>query len=160
MKQSTQNNFAHGDFGRTKYQTRWYINIVKYWLKIVFKPDNKLVTVVYNQRKSDFEGDDSMINWVVLVWKLLCDLGFHEVWLQQAVGDLHVSIFLSLLKQHELDHFRQSWHNEVQDSSRAVFYRNISDFHFQNYLEIIIVNKFRTAFAKLRLSSHTWSRNR
>ena len=79
-------------------------------------------------------------------------LFFDEVWLQQGVGD--VGIFLSLLKQRVLDYFRPSWHNELQDSSRAVFYRNISDFHFQNYLEIITENKFRTALAKLRLSSH------
>ena len=77
MKQSTQNNFVYGDFGRTNYQTRRYINIVKYWLKIIFKPDNKLVTVVNNPIKCDVEGDDSTINWVVLVRKLLCDLVFH-----------------------------------------------------------------------------------
>ena len=117
MKQPTQNNFVYGDFGRTHYQTRRYINIVKYWLKIIFKPDIKLVTVLYNPVKMDFEGGDSTINWVVLVRKLLCDLGFHEVWLQQGVG----GIFLSLLKRCVLDHFRQQWHNKLQDSSRAVF---------------------------------------
>ena len=46
-----------------------------------------------------------------------------KVWLQQGKGD--VGIFLSVLKQ--------SWHNELQDSSIAIFYRNISDFHLQNY---------------------------
>ena len=65
--------------------------------------------MVYNQMKSD---DDSTINWVLLARKLLCDLGFHEVWLQQGIGD--VGIFLSLLKQCVFDHFRQSWHNELQ----------------------------------------------
>ena len=110
MKQSTQKYFVYGDFGRTNYQTRRYTNSVKYWVKITFKPD-KLVTMVYNQMKSYFEGDDSTINWVVLVRKLLCDLGFDEFWLQQAVGG--VGIFLSLLKQHVRDHFRQSWHNEL-----------------------------------------------
>ena len=77
VKQSTQNNFEYGDFGRTNYQTCRYIIIVKYWLKIIFKPDNKLVTVVNNPIKCDVEGDDSTINWVVLVRKLLCDLVFH-----------------------------------------------------------------------------------
>ena len=134
VKQSTQNNFVYGDFGRTNYQTRRYINIVKFWLMIIFKPDNKVVTVVYNQMKSDFEGDDSKINWVVLLQKLLCDLGFHEVWLQQRVGD--VGIFLSLLKQRALDHFRKSWHSELQDSSRAVFYRIFLIFIFKIILKL------------------------
>ena len=48
VKQSTQNNFVYGDFGRTNYQTHRYSNIVKYWLKIIFKPDNKLVTKVFS----------------------------------------------------------------------------------------------------------------
>ena len=62
--------------------------------------------------------------------------------------------FLSIFKQRISDHFRQLWHDELHNSSRALFYRSISQFRFQYYLEIVTVNKFRTALAKLRLSSH------
>ena len=106
--------YIYSDFERTNYQTRRYNNNIKCWVKIIFKPGNKLVTMVYNQIKSDFECDDSTINWVVLMRMLLCDIGFHKVRFQQGVGD--VGIFLSLLKQRVLDHFRQSWHNELQDT--------------------------------------------
>ena len=79
VKQSTQNNFMYGDLGRMSYQSCRYIKIVKYWLKVITKPENKLVNILYTQMKSDFEADDSTINWAVLVRKLLCELGFYEV---------------------------------------------------------------------------------
>ena len=102
--------------------------------------------------KNDFDDDNSTINWAALVRKLLCEMGFYEVWLQQGVGD--VNIFLSAFRQRVYDQFQQSWHNEIQNSSRAIFYRTISEFCFQDYLEVVTVKKFRNALSKLRMSSH------
>ena len=124
VKQSTQNNFVYGDLGRRNYQSCRYVNIVKYWLKVITKPDNKLVNILYKQMKNDFETNHTTINWAVLVRKLLCELGFYEVWLQQGVGN--VNIFLSIFKQRVGDHFQQVLNNELSNSSRAVFYRSIS----------------------------------
>ena len=76
-----QNNFVYGDLGRMSYQSCRYTKIVNYWLKVITKPENKLVNILYTQMKSDFEANDSTINWAGLVRKLLCELGFYEVWL-------------------------------------------------------------------------------
>ena len=152
VKQSTQRNFVYGDLGRVSFQAIRFTNIVKYWLKVVSKPANKLIKVLYNQMKNDFDNDDSTINWAVLVRKLLCDLGFYNVWLQQGVGD--INIFLNIFKQRVTDNFQQTWHNELHNSSRAIFYRAISEFHFQEYLETVTIKKFRIALSKLRMSSH------
>ena len=116
--------------GVHSYQSCRYIKIVRYWLKVITKPENKLLNILYTQMKSDFEADDSTINWAVLVRKLLCELGFYDVWLQQGVGD--VNIFLSIFKQRISDHFRQLWHDELHNSSRALFFRSISQFRFLN----------------------------
>ena len=89
--------------------------------------------------KNDFEADDSIINWAALVRKLLCEMGFYEVWLQQGVGD--VNTFLSAFKQRVSDQFQQSWHNEIHNLSRAIFHRTISEFCFQDYLEVVTVKK-------------------
>ena len=142
----------YGDLGRRNYESCRYVNIVKYSLKVITKPDNKLVNILYKQMKNDFETNHTTINWAVHVRKLLCELGFYEVWLQQGVGN--VNILLSIFKQRVGDHFQQVWNNGLSNSSRAVFYRSISHFRFQDYLEIITVKKFRTALSKLRLSSH------
>ena len=102
--------------------------------------------------KNAFDDDNSTINWAALVRKLLCEMGFYEVWLQQGVGD--VNIFLSAFRQRVYDQFQQPWHNEIQNSSRAIFYRTISEFCFQDYLEVVTIKKFRNALSKLRMSSH------
>ena len=65
--------------------------------------------------------NDRQTNWALLVKKLLSNLGFYEVWLQQNVGD--VDIFLILAKQRLKDSFVQKWNQELNQSSRAIFYR-------------------------------------
>ena len=96
--------------------------------------------------------NDRKTNWVLLVKKLLSNLGFYEVWLQQNVCD--VDIFLILAKQRLKDNFVQKWNQELNQSSRAIFYRSNANFEFGDYLDMIIVRKFRYALAKLRTSSH------
>ena len=100
----------------------------------------------------DIDSNARIINWVSLVRHLLYSLGFNDVWLFQGVGDNKV--FLSIVKQRLHDQFGQRWHEELEISSRALFYRNIADFKFQNYLDEINVRKFRVAMSKLRVSSH------
>ena len=51
--------------------------------------------------------------------------------------------------------FVQKWNEELNQSSRAIFYRSIANFEFSAYLDIITVRKFRFALAKLRTSSHS-----
>ena len=41
IKQSTQNDFVHGELGQFDYQSLRYINIVKFWLKIIHADQRK-----------------------------------------------------------------------------------------------------------------------
>lgn len=76
VKQSTQNTFIYGTLGRIIYQTRRHFIILKYWLKVVAKNENKYVTFIYNMMLRDIENDGRKINWALLVKHLLCNLGF------------------------------------------------------------------------------------
>ena len=91
-----------------------------------------------------------IVYWASLVRNLLCNLGFYEVWLNREVGD--EKIFLKIVKQRLHDQFCQIWHEELENSSRALFYRNISDLHFLEYLDFITIRKLRVAFTKLCLT--------
>ena len=93
---------------------------------------------------ADIDKNNRKTNWALL--------GFYEVWLQQSVGD--DGIFLSLVKQRLKDNFVQKWNEELNQSSRAIFYRSIANFEFSPYLDMITIEKFRFALAKLRTSSH------
>ena len=75
-----------------------------------------------------------------------------HVWLTQGVGD--IKIFLKIFNQRLQDNFVQEWHHRLNDSSRALFYREIASFDFKDYLDVVNVRKFRTALTKLRTSSH------
>ena len=91
-------------------------------------------------------------NWAVHVKTILSNMGFYHVWLAQGVGDY--SSFMSSMKQRIRDVFVQNLNSRLSDSSRALFYRNISKFEFKSYLKCVNVQKFRIALSQLRLSSH------
>ena len=48
---TTQNDFVYGELGRHTFQIFRYINIVKYWVKILHSDDNKYIRKVYNMLK-------------------------------------------------------------------------------------------------------------
>ena len=50
--------------------------------------------------------------------------------------------------------FMQNWHDRLNNSSRANFYKNVARFQFQTYLEQINVFKYMQALSKLKMSSH------
>jgi hypothetical protein len=152
VKKTTQNDFVYGELGRTSLQVIHHMNIVKYWVKILRTRENKYIYLIYNMLKLDFERDERKVNWCSMVKNLLCSLGFYDAWLEQNVGD--VELFLSSVKQRLTDQFIQNWHSRLNDSSRALFYRNIASFQSQPYLECFSMNKFCQALSRLRVSSH------
>ena len=135
VKQSTQNDFIYGELGRLPYQNRRYFSIIKYWLKVINKNENKYVNTIYKMMLSDIEINARNINWASLVKNLLSRLGFFEVWLNQGVDN--VNQFFTFLQQRLKDQYIQDWSSALENSSRALFYRNIADFKFQSYFEII-----------------------
>ena len=53
IKQSTQNDFVYGELGRMDYQSLRYINIVKFWLKLVHTEERKYIKCIYNMMLND-----------------------------------------------------------------------------------------------------------
>ena len=100
----------------------------------------------------DIAGHPRKSNWALLVKYLLGSLGYNEVWLHKGVGD--INLFLKIVKQRLCDNFIQIWNAEINQSTRAIFYRNIAVFKFQEYLDVVKVKKFRNALSRLRVSSH------
>ena len=152
VKKTTQNDSVYGELGRTCYTTKRYLIIIKYWLKLLLTPENKYIKLVYNIMLKDIQEMPNKTNWASLVRQLLMSLGFNEVWLAQGVAN--TDVFLSVFKQRINDIFVQNWHERLEGSSRANFYKSISHFQFQPYLENINVCKYMKSVSKLRMSSH------
>ena len=152
VKKTTQNDFIYGELGRENYATKRSFIIIKYWFKILQTPENKYIKIIYNMMIRDTKELPNKANRASLVRNLLASLGFREVWLTQGVGN--VGTFLSVLKQRLSDIFMQNWHDRINNSSRANFYKTVMQFQFQPYLEKINVCKYIQALSKLRASSH------
>ena len=55
VKKATQNDFVYGELGRTNYITRRYFIIIKFWLKLLIRPENKYISIVYDIMVNDIE---------------------------------------------------------------------------------------------------------
>ena len=151
VKRTTQNDFVYGELGRVNYQTTRLLNIIKYWLKILHSQEDKYITKIYHMLKDDCEMHN-YVNWCYFLKDVLGQLGFYHVWISQTVGDC--KHFLMSVKQRLSDQFVQNWNSRINESSRALFYRNISAFEIQPYLKIVNVEKFCKSMSRLRVSSH------
>ena len=100
--------------------------------------------------RSDSEAQPNCINWCSLVRDLISTLGFYELWLYVC----NVKLFLLNVKQRIRDHFIQGCSGRLQDSSRANFHKNVANFSFQPYQEMLTIPKYRISVSKLRVSSH------
>ena len=152
VKKTTQNDFIYGELGRKTMLCNRQVNIVRYWIKILESDERKYVKRIYNMMINDLIDSPNKLNWASLLRDTLCNLGFRDVWLAQSVGNS--KLFLSIFKQRVHDTFIQTWESRLNDSSRALFYNNIRNFHFQSYLKVCNISKFRQSLTRLRLSSH------
>ena len=152
VKQCTQNDFIYGELGRTSLTVERHLRIIKFWVKVCMSHDNKYIKHVYNLLKEDCHLYPNRVNWASLVRDLLSNLGLQYAWTEQGVGNINA--FLSLVRQRLTDHFIQNWSSRINESTRALCYKNISTFGFKTYLDTITVKKFRIALARLRTSSH------
>ena len=116
-----------------------FYTIIKYWLKIIHCQNTKYVKIVYDMLVNDFNVYPNKVSWAKLLHNLLGELGLMEAWLQQNVGNLQG--FLSIVKKRLNDTFVQNWNSRLNDSSRALFYRNLNNFGFKSYLDIVYHRK-------------------
>ena len=152
VKSSVQNDFVYGELDRMPMKCVRFVNIVRYWLKIVHGEKSRYVTKCYMNALRTVETNDEK-SWVNSLKAVLEQNGFGDVWLQQGVGDR--DIFLKVFKQRLLDIFRQNWGERLSMSSRAVFYRSVKEnWEFSEYLETVHVTEHRKALCRLIVSSH------
>ncbi len=153
VKLSTQNDMIYSELGRYPLQLNRFHRIIKYWIKVVNSENIKYIKCTYNTIMQYNENNPRKVNWVSLVQKLLSELGFYEVWINQGVGDNN--LFLYLFKQRLHDNYKQDLHARLSISPKARFYILFENFGFKTYLNLDITKKFRICISKLRLSSHS-----
>ena len=69
VKQTTQNDFIYGELGRIDFQSQRYINIIKYWLKVVQSDNGKYVKLIYDMMLNELKIRVQKQNWALSVKK-------------------------------------------------------------------------------------------
>jgi hypothetical protein len=146
LKKSTANYFVYGELGRYPLYVHRLLRIIKYWLKVVMHKPNPLVHSMYLELCRQIHPVNSN-NWASMVKKLLSELGFGHVWLQQGVGNLNG--FMRMCKQRVSDQYVSKWNSQLNESSDALLYREIKTvFEYSSYLKDISVPRHRYALLR------------
>ena len=145
-KWNTENNLVYSELCRLNMQSKRYLKIIRYWLKIVKSNEHRLIKNVYDMLLIDSHNGRS--NWVSQVKQLLEMTGFGHVWLNSGVEND--------FKQRLRDNFGQKVNLELQATSRGTFYVLYNDFfkNNTNYLDVVKTQQHRVALTRLRTSNH------
>ena len=66
--------------------------LIKYWFKILTAEDHKYIKLTYKLMLNDIEASPNTVNWASLLRRMLSELGFYDVWVQQGVGNYDIFI--------------------------------------------------------------------
>jgi len=144
----TPNKMIYGDLGRYPVFITSAIRFVKYWLRLISMPEERLPRKAYLMSRSMI--DTGKKTWAFHLKSLLCEHGLGEAWQQQGVGS--VGSFLTTLRQRLLDRFQQDWNQSVQSKERFEFYAQFKRvLKAEHYVDVNQLRCFKIAYVQFRL---------
>jgi len=152
VKQSTPDCFVYGELGRFPLYIKWQVAIIKFWLNILRSKRQKYTFIMYQKMVDATNHNNNVINWASQVRDLLNNLGYGQVWLDQAV--FNENWLIRSIEQRLKDQYMQSWLNFIDNSSKATLYKSFKNtFSIESYL-ITLPKHLRMGLSRLRCSSH------
>ena len=118
MNQNTADFFALSECGRYPMSVVYMSRCIKYWAKILQMPDHRYPKQCYIMLRS--LSDAGKMTWATQVKNLLYVYGFGYVWEANTIGDINA--FVKLFKQRLKDCCQQTWHADISDSPKSMFY--------------------------------------
>ena len=155
VKKSTNIAAMYGELGRMPLRVVRKLRMLKYWIRILENSnENPFVYKIYEMMYNDvIQGRYRVINnWAFQIKKILDELGFSDVWLNQK----HIVPNFTLLKQRITDQYKQEWLTIVNETSKLSYYRlykNYLSLETEKYLSISN-HRYRNALCKFRVSAH------
>jgi hypothetical protein len=145
---NTPNKMIYGDLGRYPMHITAAVRCIKYWLRVICLPDERLPKKAYNMLY--YLESLGKKSWAFYVKELLFRNGFREVWLQHGVG--RTNVFISEFRQRLIDQFSQDWSSAVTSSERYEFYASFKRcLGAEVYFDVPQLRCFRDALIKFRL---------
>lgn len=145
--QQTPNRLVYGDLGRHPLFINSAIRVVKYWLRLIAMPQDRLPRKAYLM--SCALCDSGKKSWSFYLKNILCENGCNEAWQQQSVGD--IGNFLRTLRERLINRFKADWDNDIQTRERYVFYAKFKrSFKIENYVDCSQLRCFKIAYVQFR----------
>lgn len=92
------------------------------------------------------------MNWAWHIKHELDSIGFSDIWTIQ----LLIDILFKQIKLRITDSYKYSWFSKIVNSSRLSTHTYLKyDFGFENYLNELLIPKFRTTLTRFRISAHS-----
>ena len=143
----TPNKMVYGDLGRYPLYVVATVKFVKYWLRLITMPRERLPFKAFVM--SCTMCDSGRKSWAFHLRNVLCENGFTDAWQQQSVGD--VKMFLCTLKGRLIERFQQDWINGVNASDRFQFYAQFKrSFKIEPYVNCSQLRCFKIAYVQFR----------
>ena len=143
----SSNTVVYGETGRYPLYIRMYVKSVKYWLRLITLPRERLCKQAYDLlfRQSEL----GHLNWASKVKLILTTNGFGIVWLNHTVG--HERRFLKSFTDRLVCCFKQNWHSKMNENVKYCWFSSFKDlFQPEKYL-LLITNKWhRDSMARFR----------
>jgi len=79
VRKHTQNNCIYGELGRCTIKTHSIVNVIRYWLKVIYCEDRTYIKQVYNMMLNDLETYPQKSNWAMQVRHILQPTGVNDV---------------------------------------------------------------------------------
>ena len=141
------NAFVRSELGRYKIEVFKNLKAIKYWLRLLTLPDNRLPKLCYKIQRRWVTNDTKC--WLFHIRSLLFSSGFGEVWLNQGVG--HENEFLKVFKQRLIDMDMQALNMDIREMDRLRTYKILKvRFGTESYLFNMKNRVLRTLFTKFR----------
>ena len=148
------NAIVYAETGRVPLSINLVISSVKYWFKLLRRPESYLNKQAYLMMLHNCENGKE--NWVTKIRNILCENGFGIVWLCQNVNN--ESSVLKALKIRLTDIFYQGWNSKISNNENYTFYHSFKSFItpefylYSNKIDIksrICLTRFRCGVSEL-----------
>lgn len=151
LSRNVNNSMALGECGRYPLCTTYLVKCVAYWCRLLHMQTFRYPRNCYLMLKS--HDDVGRVNWASKIKHLLFMYGFGFVWISQDVGD--TTVFLNQFKQRIIDCCKQTWHSEIEYSSKCLHYKHFKTLlDVERYITCDLPFHLRHAMSVFRCSNH------
>lgn len=149
---NTSNLATYGETGRFPLFLRQKIKVLKYWHRVVSKPKDSLVYIVY-QLLVDLH-NSGFKSWASEIYELLnvvCPVAWEN---QRFVNMNEINQIYTVLCDNYIDMWRRGINDVIQNPKLRLYCTFKSEFQIEPYLVNIKEFKLRKVLSRFRLSNH------